>query len=518
MGVLISGLRFPFEAPQEDIIARALKICPGDTPVIRRRALDLRHGVSAVYTVEVSAPGTEELLKSGAVIPGLSLKPEAAMPKRLSAREPEHRPVVVGAGPAGLFAALVLAENGLRPIILEKGPAIAERDRAVDEFFRTGKLDPNANIQFGEGGAGTYSDGKLNTRINNPDCLLVEEVLIAHGAPAEAMIPARPHLGTDLLKGVVTSIRKHIEALGGEFRFSTPVSGFRIEGGALKAVKVPGGEVAADTCVLACGHSARDIYLWAHGAGLSMEKKPFSVGVRAEHLQEDIDLALYGRAAGMPGLPPGEYLLSKSGGRGCYSFCMCPGGEVVAAASEEGGTVTNGMSYHARSGKNANSAICVSILPSDLEDHVLSGMEFQRTLERAAYKMGGGYSPVSQMYGDFLEGRVRTRFGRVEPSCRRGVVSGDIGRILPSFVTDEIKAAMPYFGKKIRGFDASDTLFSAVETRTSAPVRIIRGPALSSPEARGLIPCGEGAGYAGGIVSAACDGIRAARQILEDLN
>lgn len=525
MSIVISGIRLPYEQADAAALAAARRRCRVDgrqgEARIYKRSLDLRHGkLSKVFSVQLDLPAAlEEKILSRTQDPNVRRK---ARPLELSAQGKgrlSHPPVVVGLGPAGLFAALVLAEQGYRPLVLEQGPPMAERDRAILQFNQKGVLSPLANIQFGEGGAGAYSDGKLTTRIHDPRCELVLERLLAHGAPPETAEAAKPHIGTDRLKGVVVSLRQKIQALGGQVCFHTRVERLRMEDGRLAGLVTDQGEIPCETAILAVGHSARPLFETLVAQGLEVVRKPFSVGVRCEHLQQDIDRGRYGAYCDRYDLPPAEYNLSRrEGQRACYSFCMCPGGHVVAAASEEGGVVTNGMSYHARDGRNANAALAVSVLPEDFEGQdPLAGMEFQRRLERQAFQVGGGgYAAPIQRYGDLREGRPSQRAGKVEPTYPRGTVATDLGRVLPPFVLDQLRGAMPYFGRQIPGFDDGDTLFTGVETRTSSPVRLLRGEDLQATRCKGLIPCGEGAGYAGGIMSAAVDGIRAAQRILEE--
>ena len=485
---------------------------------ISKRSVDARKkpDVRIIYTVDVWVDGSENkvLKQSGCKKAAIVEKKYYKVPKGLPA--PKLRPVIVGFGPAGIFAALILARNGYRPVVLERGSAMEDRDRDVREFFSGSELNERSNIQFGEGGAGAYSDGKLTTRIGDNRCELVLQLLEEHGAPHNALQAAKPHIGTDLLKDIVVSMRKQVSELGGTVRFQTQAKGLLLRENRLQGLKLEGEDLPCDVAVLAIGHSARDSFFTLQEQGVWMQAKPFSVGVRAEHLQEDIDRALYGKYLGTPGLPAGEYALShREGDRGCYSFCMCPGGEVVAAASEAGGVVTNGMSYHARAGKNANAALVVSVGPEDFGSAPLDGIAFQRQLERTAFALGGGdYQAPVQLWGDFAEGRVSTALGRVTPSYPRGWQFRQLDDVLPQQVCGMLRRAMPQFGKKMRGYDASDTVFTGVETRTSSPVRITRGDDLYSLTVQGLIPCGEGAGYAGGIMSAAVDGIRAAEAIM----
>ena len=433
------------------------------------------------------------------------------------------RPVVAGFGPGGMFAALVLAHAGLSPLVLERGASVEERRRQVDAFWKTGKLDPECNVQFGEGGAGTFSDGKLNTGISNPRVRLVLEEFAAAGAPEEILYLARPHIGTDRLPGVVENIRKEILSLGGEIRFHTKLTGLSVRDGAVRGVRFQDGngetgELGTETVVLAVGHSARDTFEMLDSLGLPMEAKAFSVGARIEHPQNLIDAAQYGKFAGNPALGAADYRLAVHlpDGRGVYTFCMCPGGTVVAAASEKDRVVTNGMSTFARDGKNANSALLVGVGPADFGGGgPLAGVEFQRRLEEKAFRLGGGdYRAPAQRVGDFLARRPSTGFGAVEPSYPRGVTPSSLDECLPGFVADSMRAGIRLMDARLRGFAGSDAVLTAVESRSSSPVRLLRGESLQSVGLQGLYPCGEGAGYAGGIVSAAVDGIRCAEALL----
>ncbi len=422
------------------------------------------------------------------------------------------RPVVVGFGPAGMFCALLLAENGYRPIVIERGGDVQERIDAVEHFYRDGVLDGNTNIQFGAGGAGTFSDGKLMTRINDVYCQYVLRRFWEFGAPNSILTEAKPHIGTDILREVVSNIRDRIRAAGGTILFRTRMEDLHTSGNRVVSLRTENGDISCGTVTLAIGHSARDTYQTMMQKGFDIIPKSFAVGVRIEHLQEEIDRAMYGEFAGNPLLGHAEYALAyHEGENAVYSFCMCPGGEVVAAASESGGVVVNGMSRHARDGKNANAAL---VVPVSCEDPIA----FQRQLERAAFEAAGAdYCAPQQTVGDFLRGLAGSAPGRVQPTYRGGNYSKpcDLHTILPRNITQMLESGICNFARKIQGFDAPDALLTGVETRTSAPVRIRRGELLTATGYDNLYPCGEGAGYAGGITSAAVDGIRCALAIMK---
>ena len=426
-------------------------------------------------------------------------------------------PLVVGMGPCGLFCALILAENGYRPVIIDRGDSIADRQRATRVFFETGVLDTESNIQFGAGGAGTFSDGKLLTRVNDARTNYVLRRFCDFGAPEDIMTNAKPHIGTDLLLGVVDRMIARIAALGGTVMYRTRLESIDEDASGVVA-HTTAGDIRCSSLVLAVGHSARDTYAMLMKRGYLLEPKPFSLGARIEHLQSDIDKALFGDLAGHEKLGRGEYHLSDTTtGRGVYTFCMCPGGEVVAAASEEGGVVVNGMSRHARDGRNANSAILASVRPSDHGGTCESGIELQRSIERAAFLAGGSnyYAPV-QTVGDFLDGKAQSEPSRIMPTYRDGKVTvSRIDKILPGYVTDEIRLGLRSFGRRMNAFAAHDAVLTGVETRSSSPVRIIRNEALCASGHDRIYPCGEGAGYAGGITSAALDGLRVGLALME---
>ena len=420
-----------------------------------------------------------------------------------------------------MFAALVLARAGARPIVLERGQAMEQRTAAVEAFRQGGPLDPESNVQFGEGGAGTFSDGKLNTGTHDKRMGWVLREFYRHGAPESVTYDAKPHVGTDVLVDVVRGIRQEVIALGGEVRFGARFERLVIENGAVAAVEyTKAGEKRLQSCrhvILALGHSARDTFEQLLSQDVAMERKPFSMGVRIEHLQADIDRAQYGRERGA--LPPADYSLNVHlpDGSSAYTFCMCPGGQVFAAASEEGGVVTNGMSYSRRDGDNANAALLVTLHTEDFPgEGVLAGMYWQRAIERRAYEVTGSYRAPAQLVGDFLSGRPSAGPGRVQPSYTPGVCWGDLRQVLPEKISGVLAAALPELGKKLRGFDDAEAVLTGPETRSSSPVRILRNADLQGSY-RGLYPCGEGAGYAGGITSAAVDGLRCAEAVLRDL-
>jgi uncharacterized protein len=431
-----------------------------------------------------------------------------------------NRPIIIGIGPAGLFCGLLLAERGYKPLILERGKDVDSRTKDIALFWKSGEFNEESNVQFGEGGAGTFSDGKLTTRIKDIRCDLVLQRLVESGAPEEILYINKPHIGTDILKKVVKNMRNRIIELGGEVRFSAKVTDIIIEKDKAKGVVVNETESIYSEVILgALGHSARDTYQMLFDRGLSIVQKPFSIGVRIEHPQTMIDEAQYGKNARHSAIGAADYMLtyrSEKTGRSAYSFCMCPGGTVVAAASEKGMVVTNGMSEFARDKQNANSALVVSVTPEDFGSaHPLAGMEYQRMWERKAFEAGGSnYSAPVQWVGDFLSGKASSKLGGVKPSYTPGVKLTDLHLCLPDYVTSTIKEALKVFDNKIRGFARRDALMTGVETRTSAPIRIVRKENMESENIENFYPIGEGAGYAGGIISAAVDGIKTAERII----
>ena len=429
-------------------------------------------------------------------------------------RKSNDRPIIIGCGPAGLFCALTLIENGVKPIIFEQGSCVDEKVKDIEEFRMNRKLNTLSNIQFGEGGAGTFSDGKLTTGINSSYCNRVLEVFHKFGAPKEILYINKPHIGTDNLINIIRNMREYIKSLGGEFYFNEKIEDFIIEDGNVIGV-VGKDKYYSDTVILAIGHSARDTFYKLYEYDVLMEKKNFSVGVRIEHKQSMINDSQYGTVTKLK-LPPAEYKLVYHGeNRSCYSFCMCPGGYVMASSSEENSIVTNGMSEYKRDGENANSALLVNVLTTDLGDNPLSGIDFQEKLEKDAFVLGGSnYNAPIQRVEDFLNNRKSTFIGEVKPTYLPGVTLSNLNDILPKFVSETLKEGIIYFDKKIKGFAYGDAILTGVETRSSSPVRIIRNEEFLS-NISGLYPCGEGPGYAGGIMSAAVDGIKCAIKILE---
>ena len=521
MPVIINDVRCPLNAGEEEVIAKAARLAgigSYRTAKLYKTSLDARkrsdiHFVHSVY-FELSSESEEKAItercRNAAAAAVSRLEPE------FGTEAPQGRICIAGFGPAGMFCALVLAEYGYKPVVFERGGDVDSRVESVNSFWSGGALDKRSNVQFGEGGAGTFSDGKLTTRIKDPLCRYVLEQLVRFGAPEEILTKAKPHIGTDKLRSVVKALRERITELGGEVRFSAPVTDITAGGRNISSVSFPGGEETCSALVLAVGHSARDTFEMLAGKSVFMEPKPFSVGVRIEHKQRAVDESLYGEYAGSPLLPKGEYQLSArdKNGRGVYTFCMCPGGYVVPAASETGTVVTNGMSEFARDGENANSAVVVGVSPEDYGRGVLNGVDFARSVEQRAFDLTGGYKAAGTTVGGFLSGKPDLDT-ELSPTYSRGLVPVEYRDLFPKFVTDMLELGLGDFSHKMKCFGDMKAVLSAPETRTSSPVRITRTPELHSLSVSNLYPCGEGAGYAGGIMSAAVDGIKCALKIME---
>lgn len=483
---------------------------------IVRRSVDARKkpDIKIIYTIDVAVDGNEKRILKQSGCKRATIAPVSYYKAAKNVPHPEKRPVVVGFGPAGMFAALVLAIAGWKPLVLERGEDAQSRHEKVQKFFETGILDTRSNVQFGEGGAGTFSDGKLNTGVNNPRIGWILEQFVKAGAREDILYDAKPHVGTDVLLTVVQNIRQRIISLGGEVRFNTQVTGLCLEDDKLTGLRTAEGEIIpCDACVLAIGHSARDTFEMLEATGLPMEPKPFAMGVRIEHKQTTVDESQYGTVS--PVLPPADYkLVEHLEDATVYTFCMCPGGHVVAAASEEGRIVTNGMSYADRDGENANAALLVTVNPADFPyEGTLGGMKWQREIEEKAYNLSGSYRAPAQLVGDFLTGKASTGEGKVHPTYRPGVTWCDLHQVLPERITKSIAEALPKLDGKLQGFADAEAVMTAPETRSSSPVRIIRNDTRQSAM-KGLYPTGEGAGYAGGIMSAAIDGMMTAEAIL----
>jgi uncharacterized FAD-dependent dehydrogenase len=526
----IIELRLPIDHPPEALsaaIVTRLGIAADDLLKVDifKRSYDARKNIALAFTyiVDVVVKDEAEVLKRFVDDPQVRPTPDTSYHFVARVTDQTHRPalrpVVIGFGPCGIFAALLLAQMGLKPLILERGKAVRERTQDTWKLWRKNVLNPESNVQYGEGGAGTFSDGKLYSQIKDPKFYgrkVIQEFIKA-GAPEEILYVAKPHIGTFRLVGIVETMREEIIALGGEIRFSQKVTGFDIEAQQIRGVQLENGEyIAADHVILALGHSARDTFEALHDAGVYLEAKPFSVGFRIEHPQSMIDRARLGPHAGNPLIGAADYKLvhHANNGRSVYSFCMCPGGTVVAATSEPNRVVTNGMSQYSRNERNANAGIVVGITPEDYPGGPLAGVAYQRAIESKAFELGGGtYEAPGQLVGDFLMGRASTAFGSVTPSYKPGVHLTDLASSLPSYAIEAIREALPAFEKKIKGFSMHDAVLTGVETRTSSPLRITRGADFQSLNIKGLYPAGEGAGYAGGILSAGVDGIKVAEAV-----
>lgn len=525
--IRINQLKLSIHHKPEDLKTRAARMLRIPTESVSalhivKQSVDARkkEDILFIYTVDVTVEREEDLVQWLKNV-NITMAKETVYEFPKSGTDTlVHPPVIVGSGPAGLFCGLMLAEAGYCPIILERGDSVDIRTEKVEEFWKTGILDLNSNVQFGEGGAGTFSDGKLNTLVKDPlkRNRKVLEVFVEHGADPSILYLNKPHIGTDVLGRVVKNMREHLIALGGQVRFNSQVTGFTFadQNGtrSISGVVVNGQEtVAAEHLILAIGHSARDTFQMLEEQQIPMQQKAFAVGLRIQHPQAMINQSQYGLEESDV-LGPADYKLTKqtSSGRGVYSFCMCPGGYTVNASSEQGRLAVNGMSYHDRNGVNANSALIVTVLPSDFADSsALAGVEYQRNLEKLAYEYGNGSIPI-QLYGDFKEGKTSTSFGEVAPEFKGSYQFANLKEMLPSYLSDALVEGIESFGQIIRGFDHEDSILAGIESRTSSPVRIERNSDFES-QIKGLYPCGEGAGYAGGILSAAMDGMKVAEEI-----
>ncbi|MFC7515404.1 NAD(P)/FAD-dependent oxidoreductase [Herbaspirillum sp. GCM10030257] len=523
----LTNVQLPLDHPEADLQAAILSRLqiPAEQMLgytVFRRGYDARKrsAINLVYTIDVNVQDESVVLARLQGAPNITVSPDTSY--KYVAKAPAAlplRPVVIGFGPCGIFAALILAQMGFRPIILERGKVVRERTKDTWGLWRKRELHPESNVQFGEGGAGTFSDGKLHSQIKDPKHYgrkVLTEFVQAH-APEEILFVSKPHIGTFRLVKMVEAMRETIESLGGEFRFEAKVTDIEIDKGQVRGVVLESGErIATEHVVLAVGHSARDTFQMLYDRGVYIEAKPFSIGFRAEHPQSLIDRARFGKFAGHPLLGAADYKLvhHARNGRSVYSFCMCPGGTVVAATSEPERVVTNGMSQYSRNERNANSGIVVGITPEDYPGHPLAGIDFQRELESRAYVLGGrNYNAPGQLIGDFIAGKPSTEFGTVQPSYKPGVTLTDLGPSLPDYAIEAMREAFPAFDRQIRGYAMRDAVLTGVETRTSSPIRIKRQENFQSMNTVGLFPAGEGAGYAGGILSAGVDGIKVAEAV-----
>ena len=521
MPLILMNISSKIGEDKESIIKKGGKACGIRPDEIERAdiyksSLDARRreNIHFVNSVIISLKSHEKEVRLAAKNKSIKFFEEPKLIPKLSNVKRDGRVVIAGFGPAGMFCALLLSEYGYKPIVLERGARVEDRVKAVEGFWAGGELDPETNVQFGEGGAGTFSDGKLTTRIGDPLVRYVLRKFAEYGAPKEILTTAKPHIGTDKLREIVKAIRQRIIDNGGEVRFLTALSGLEIKDGRVTSVRAGAEDIPASAAVMAIGHSARDTFRLLLRSGVSLEPKPFSIGARIEHTQSSVDESLYGEFAGTLGLPKGEYQLShrRPDGRACYTFCMCPGGSVVSAASEPHSVVTNGMSEYARDGLNANAALVVSVTPDDFGKNPLDGVEFARSIEKRAYLLTGSYRAPASTVGAFMG---ETYPGSVIPSYKPGVVETDLNKLFPKFVSDMMKEGIGKFSKEMKCFSDKGAILTAPETRTSSPVRILRTENHTALGFDNLYPCGEGAGYAGGIVSAAVDGLRTALKIME---
>jgi len=528
MAILLKNVILSLEEEESALqqkVADLLRISPEQIQKLRivKKSLDARrkNRIHFIYTLELSLPDEQEKGVLDQPSPNLQIEKvleTAPSAPRRTKKKSQPRPIIIGTGPAGLFAALKLAENGMPPLILERGKEVPGRVKDVERFWHDGILETESNVQFGEGGAGTFSDGKLYTRVNDPGVSAILQTFSHFGAPAEILFLQRPHIGTDRLRQVVPAMRQHLQQLGAEFKFLTKMTGLKISHGDLRgAILNEEEEIDASILFLALGNGARDTFRMLEDSGVAMEPKPFAIGLRVEHPQRVIDRIQYGPSAGHPRLPPAEYQMTfrSSKGRAVYSFCMCPGGVVIAASSENRGLVTNGMSLFRRNAPFANSALVVSVRSEDFGGNgPLAGMEFQCRWEEQAYRLGGGnFRAPAQRVPDFLQ--IRDSSSIRETTFKRGVAPARLDECLPAFVVESLREALPYFNRKMPGFSSSEAILIGIETRTSSPLRILRKKDYQSQSVRGLYPIGEGSGYAGGIVSSALDGMKAAAAVLE---